>query len=350
MQLSDFEYELPPALIAQYPTPERTASRLLEVGAGGLHDRRFEDVQHLVHPGDLLVVNDTRVIKARLFAQKDSGGQAEILMERLLDSHEALCQVRVSKALRPGRTLRVGDDTLTCLGRDGQFYRLRSVRTWLELLDCHGHVPLPPYIERGDIERADIERADDAALDAERYQTVYGEVPGAVAAPTAGLHFSKALLERMVASGVQLARITLHVGAGTFQPVRGDLANHQMHEEYYSVSEEAAGQIAAARAAGGRIVAVGTTVVRTLESAAIAGRGQVLPGEATTRLFIKPGFEFQVVDALITNFHLPGSTLLMLVCAFAGYDRVIHAYEDAVSKGYRFFSYGDAMWLERSDV
>ena len=340
MQLSDFEYQLPSELIAQYPTAERAASRLLEVGKSDLVDRRFTEITQLLRPGDLLVVNDTRVIKARLYAQKDSGGQAEILLERLLDTHTALCQVRVSKALKVGRQLSVGSDVLTCRGRRGQFYLLHSERPWLAVLECHGHMPLPPYIAR----------PDEADVDEERYQTVYGNVPGAVAAPTAGLHFDETLLAAVQDAGVGLARITLHVGAGTFQPVRGDLAQHQMHEEYYAINTAAAEQIEATRAAGGRIVAVGTTVVRTLESAALCGRGTIRAGEAQTQLFISPGFKFQIIDALITNFHLPGSTLLMLVCAFAGYDRVMHAYKEAVQRGYRFFSYGDAMWLERESV
>ena len=339
MQLSDFQYELPEQLIAQYPAEQRSASRLLQLTPTGCEHGVFTDIQSLLAPGDLLVVNDTRVVKARLHASKDSGGRAEVMLERLLDEHEALCQVRVSKPLKPGgRVLKVGGHTLTCVGRQGQFYQLRCDMPFLALLEAHGHIPLPPYVER----------ADDS-VDAERYQTVYGRVPGAVAAPTAGLHFTEALLDEVRALGVQVAEVTLHVGAGTFQPVRGELDAHVMHEEWYEVSEHTARLIADTRNAGGRVVAVGTTVVRTLEAAALAGDGVVCPGAGETRLFIRPGFDFQVVDALITNFHLPGSTLLMLVSAFAGYEPVMQAYREAVQQQYRFFSYGDAMWLERAD-
>jgi len=339
MQLSDFEYDLPAKLIAQYPCEERTASRLLQLIGADMHHGVFTEVVDLINPGDLLVLNNTKVVKARLFALKDSGGQAQVLVERLLSSHEALCQVRVSKPLKPGRTLRVDDVELRCIGREGQFYRLTSTLAFDALMERHGHVPLPPYIER-----------TDEARDGERYQTVYSQVPGAVAAPTAGLHFSKSLLSRLDEKGVGVAHVTLHVGAGTFQPVRGDLDCHRMHSERYVVDEATAARVRNARAQGGRIVAVGTTVVRTLESAAIAGGGEVRAGAAETSLFIRPGFDFRVVDALITNFHLPASTLMMLVCAFAGYDKVMHAYRAAVRREYRFFSYGDAMWLEREHV
>ena len=337
MQLSDFEYDLSPGLIAQYPAPERTASRLLSVLRTGVEHGHFTDITKRLRAGDLLVVNNTRVIKARVHAVKDSGGVAEILLERLLGDHDALCQVRVSKPLKPGRVLQVDDVELVCTGRQGQFYQLRCDMPFLALLERHGHVPLPPYIER----------ADESALDDERYQTVYGQVPGAVAAPTAGLHFTEALLAELQERGVRLAEITLHVGAGTFQPVRGELDAHEMHHECYDINATAAARINETRRRGGRIVAVGTTVVRTLESATLAGDGAIRAGAGETRLFIKPGFDFQIVDALITNFHLPGSTLLMLVCAFAGYEQVMDAYRTAVAEQYRFFSYGDAMWLER---
>jgi len=338
MQLSDFHYDLPQALIAQHPVKDRAASRLLRVKAQGVEHRVFSDVLELLRPHDVLVVNNTRVIKARLFGVKDTGGSAELLLERVLNEYEALFQVRVSKPVKPGRTIRVGEHELTHVGRSGQFYQLRADMPLLELLDGHGHVPLPPYIERGD-----------AAADNERYQTVYSQVPGAVAAPTAGLHFSDALLTEIRARGVEIAEITLHVGAGTFQPVRGDIECHEMHSEVYEVNAEAVAKIGAARQADGRVVAVGTTVVRTLESVALANHGELRPCAGETRLFIKPGFEFAVVDVLITNFHLPESTLLMLVSAFAGYERVMAAYRTAVDEGYRFFSYGDAMWLERED-
>ncbi len=336
MQLSDFHYELPAALIAQHPAPERSTSRLLQVKENGVEHRVFSDVVDLLQPEDVLVVNNTRVIKARLHGTKDTGGSAELLLERVVNHQEALFQVRVSKPLKEGRAVQIGDYTLTNLGRQGQFYHLRADIPLLDLLDSYGHVPLPPYIER-----------EDDAEDDERYQTVYSQVPGAVAAPTAGLHFSDALLAEIQARGTQVAEITLHVGAGTFQPVRGDIEAHEMHSEVYAVDARALAKIEAARAAGGRVVAVGTTVVRTLESVAQAHEGKLCVCAGETQLFIKPGFEFAAVDALITNFHLPESTLLMLVSAFAGYERVMAAYQAAVAERYRFFSYGDAMWLER---
>ena len=334
MQLEDFHYDLPPAQIAQYPTPERTASRLLTVTDGPSEHGAFADIVRKFRPGDLLVLNNTKVVNARLFATKDSGGRAEILFERLLNEHEALCQVRVSKPLRDGRILRVGRVMITSKGRRGQFYQLHHEQPWLALMEEQGHVPLPPYIER-----------HDEGEDLQRYQTVYGEVPGAVAAPTAGLHFSAELLAQLQAAGVELAQITLHVGAGTFQPIRGELQNHKMHREVYRITDAAAVQINAAKAEGRRVIAIGTTVVRTLESAAQSSNAQVAAGSSETQLFIKPGFQFQIVDALVTNFHLPSSTLLMLVCAFSGYQSVMTAYREAVKCGYRFFSYGDAMWL-----
>ncbi|XOV82151.1 MAG: tRNA preQ1(34) S-adenosylmethionine ribosyltransferase-isomerase QueA [bacterium] len=342
-QLSDFEYTLPAELIAQYPRAQRTDARLLQVLPEGIVHGQFPDILNLLRSGDLLVVNNTKVIKARLFAMKDSGGQAEVLIERLLDDHRALCQVRVSKPLKTGRQLTVAGHELICESRQGQFYELTSKLPWLDLLNAHGHVPLPPYIGRYQAGHAA------AALDEDRYQTVYGAIPGAVAAPTAGLHFSEALLDAVQLQGVNIAQVTLHVGSGTFQPVRGDIASHVMHSEYYEVSDEVAQQIQTTRARGGRVVAVGTTVVRTLESSAAASGGQVSAGAGDTQLFITPGFRFQVVDALITNFHLPASTLMMLVTAFAGYDEVMHAYREAVAQRYQFFSYGDAMFLLRRD-
>lgn len=341
MQLSDFEYDLPEELIAQYPAEERTGSRLLQITKKTIAHGVFTDIVRLLVAGDLLVVNNTKVVKARLHGVKDSGGQAEILMERVLDPYSALCQVRVSKPLKVGRKITVADVTLTCVGRQGQFYRLRSEQPFLDILEQHGHIPLPPYIGR----------PDSLDFDAERYQTVYSQVPGAVAAPTAGLHFSSELIDQLTAAGIDIAQITLHVGAGTFAPVRGEIAAHEMHREFYCIDKNVAAQIASTQVRGGRIVAVGTTVVRALESAALVDEsGAVRAGAADTRLFIKPGFCFQVVDAMITNFHLPGSTLMMLVSAFAGYQEIMDAYRQAVAERYRFFSYGDAMWLERGDV
>lgn len=341
-QRDDFHYDLPEALIAQHPAPTRDGSRLLVVGDEACLDRQFTDLPTFLEPQDLLVVNDTRVLKARLNARKDSGGQAEVLLERLIDEHTALCQVRVSKPLKTGRLLDVGGERLEALGRDGQFYRLRFSSPVLGVLEAHGAVPLPPYIGRDSAEGPDAE-------DEERYQTVWSAEPGAVAAPTAGLHFTEALLDEMAARGVRRVPLTLHVGAGTFQPVRvANLAEHQMHSERYQVSAECVAAVAQTRAAGGRVVAVGTTVVRALESA--AADGELAAGGGDTALFITPGYRFNVVDALITNFHLPESTLLMLVTAFGGYDRVMAAYRHAVAARYRFFSYGDAMFLSRAEV
>jgi S-adenosylmethionine:tRNA ribosyltransferase-isomerase len=337
--LADFDYALPDELIAQEPLEERAQSRLLHLSAGGTCHRHFGDIVSLLGPDDLLVVNDTRVVKARVFAHKDSGGGAEILLERTLSMDEALCQVRVSKPLKPGRELLVGGERVTCVGREGEFYRLRFPRSVAQFLEDHGHMPLPPYIKR-----------DDEPLDESRYQTVYGERPGAVAAPTAGLHFSEDLLECLRANGTMLARVTLHVGAGTFQPVRSDdLREHKMHREWCEVPQETAEAVRRTRRSGGSVVAVGTTVVRTLESAALRNEAD-LAGSCETDLFITPDFQFKVVDKLVTNFHLPKSTLLMLVCAFGGYDRVMAAYREAVQQRYRFFSYGDAMFLERGHV
>ncbi len=337
-QRQDFHYELPESLIAQQPAPKRDGSRLLVVQGDSYQDRSFSDLPSLLQPGDLLVVNDTRVLKARLQARKDSGGRAEILLERILDEQTALCQVRVSKPLKTGRTLTVGGGQLEVTGREGQFYRLLFDAPVLDVLETEGSVPLPPYIER------DPESGPDV-LDEERYQTVWGVAPGAVAAPTAGLHFTEGLLAKLEADGVRRVPLTLHVGAGTFQPVRvEDLAQHEMHTERYHIDEACVQAAEETRAAGGRIVAVGTTAVRALESSA-AVDGRLHPGWGETALFITPGYPFKVVDALITNFHLPESTLLMLVTAFAGYEPVMAAYRHAVAARYRFFSYGDAMFL-----
>ena len=334
MHRSDFQYDLPKGLIAQAPLAERSASRLLVLEEAGAAHRAFADIVDLLRPGDVLVVNDTRVVKARLFATKDSGGRAEILVERIETDREALCQVRASKALQAGRALSVDGRAVSVVARCGQFYRLRFEEAVWTFLEAHGHVPLPPYVDR-----------PAGREDERRYQTVYADRPGAVAAPTAGLHFDEGLLRRIEEQGVRIERVTLHVGAGTFQPVRTeDLSGHVMHEERFEVPAATARAIGACR---GRVVAVGTTVVRTLESASDEA-GEVRSGPGTTALFITPGYDFKVVDALVTNFHLPESTLIMLVAAFAGYDRVMDAYREAVADEYRFFSYGDAMFCERA--
>ncbi len=339
MRLEDFHYSLPERLIAQTPPEHRGASRLLRIAAAGAEHLGFADLPALLRPGDLLVLNDTRVIKARLHGEKDSGGQAEILVERIESDVEALCQVRVSKPLKPGRTIQVGRFRLELLERRGEFYLLGFPGSVAAVLEAAGEVPLPPYIERAP-EPSDLDR----------YQTVYAREPGAVAAPTAGLHFTESMLDELAQRGVEQTRITLHVGAGTFQPVRvSELDRHRMHVERFRVPAEAARAVRACRARGGRVVAVGTTVVRALESAA-AGAGAVHAGAAETDLFITPGYRFQVVDALLTNFHLPRSTLLVLVCAFGGYRAVMDAYRAAVAAEYRFFSYGDAMFVERAGL
>lgn len=345
LTLNDFDYFLPPELIAQAPLPERSASRLLVVqpdehGVNALLDRRFADLPDLVGPDDLLVFNDTRVIHARLHGVKDSGGQVEVLIERAVGPHEALAQVRASKSPRTGSTLRLADAfDAEVLGRVGEFYHLRfpAGEDLFALLERHGKLPLPPYIQRA--------AGDD---DESRYQTVFAREPGSVAAPTAGLHFDEGVLARIAARGAKCAWLTLHVGAGTFQPVRvDDLGEHRMHRERYVIPQETVDAIAATRAAGGRVIAVGTTSMRALEAA--AQDGPLEAGSGETEIFILPGFRFQVVDALITNFHLPKSTLMMLVSAFAGMDGIRRAYAHAVAQRYRFFSYGDAMFLTRTD-
>lgn len=335
MKTSDFTFELPPELIAQHPLPQRTASRLLclDRTTGATRHRHFSDLPDLLQPGDLLVFNDTRVIPARLFGRKATGGRVEILVERLLPGDACLAQLRVSKKPATGARIELdGGGVLEVLGRDGPFYRLRAVSAPLpDLLERDGHMPLPPYIER-----------EDAAQDRERYQTVYARNPGAVAAPTAGLHFDDTLLDRLDARGIRRAHVTLHVGAGTFQPVRtARIEDHEMHAEHIEVSQAVVDAVVATRARGGRVIAVGTTSVRSLESAAAGGTLQPFSGDS--RIFIYPGFEFRAIDAMITNFHLPESTLLMLVSAFAGRDAVLAAYAEAVRERYRFFSYGDAM-------
>ncbi|MBN8441419.1 MAG: tRNA preQ1(34) S-adenosylmethionine ribosyltransferase-isomerase QueA [Thauera sp.] len=340
LTLNDFDYPLPPELIAQAPLPERSASRLLAVDDGHLQDCRFTDLPEFIRPGDLLVFNDTRVIHARLHGVKESGGQVEVLIERAIGPHEALAQVRASKPPRAGSRLRLADAfDVTVLGRAGEFYHLRfpDHEDLHGLLERHGKLPLPPYIQR---------TAGDE--DESRYQTVFAREPGSVAAPTAGLHFDEVLLERIAARGARCAWLTLHVGAGTFQPVRvDDLGEHRMHRERYVIPQETADAIATTRAAGGRVIAIGTTSLRALEAAAQDGPLQAGSGE--TEIFILPGFRFQVADALVTNFHLPKSTLLMLVSAFAGMEVMRRAYAHAVAQRYRFFSYGDAMFLTRKN-
>ena len=337
--LADFDFELPPELIAQHPAAERSASRLLD-GRGCLPaDRVFRDLPELLRAGDLLVFNDTRVIKARLFGEKSSGGAVQALVERVLPGNEVLAHLRASKSPKAGSVVRFAEafdaEVLGRAGPDEALFHLRFPDDPFLLLQAHGHVPLPPYITH-----------DDAPEDEARYQTVFAERPGAVAAPTAALHFDAALLQALQERGVGRAAVTLHVGAGTFQPVRAEnLADHRMHAEWFEVNAATVQAIAATRAAGGRIVSLGTTTLRALESA--ARDGTLRAGAAETDIFITPGFEFKVVDQLVTNFHLPRSTLLMLVSAFAGHEQVRALYRHAVEARYRFFSYGDAMLLER---
>lgn len=338
MKRTDFHYNLPPELIAQTPLAERSASRLLCIDkqSGALDDRVFSDLPGLLQKGDLLVFNNTRVIPARLFGKKSSGGKIEILVERLLSEYECLAQIRASKSPKSGRILMLEDGSeLRVMGREGSFFHLKSVHGGLlQRIEKLGHMPLPPYIAREDTER-----------DRRRYQTVFAEIPGAVAAPTAGLHFDELLLEKLKEAGIESTTVTLHVGAGTFQPVRVDnIEDHHMHAEWLEVSQSTCDAIAATKARGGRVVAVGTTAVRSLETAAQGGQLQAFSGDS--RIFIYPGYEFKVVDALITNFHLPESTLLMLISAFAGYEHTMAAYDHAVKQAYRFFSYGDAMLLQ----
>jgi len=338
MKKADFHYDLPPELIAQAPLPERSASRMLLVpqAPAALVDRHVRDLPELLQPGDLLVFNDTRVIPARLFGQKATGGRVEILIERLLSASEARAQIGVSKPPKPGARIALdAGGEAEVLARDGEFYHLRfhvddGLESWLLKA---GRLPLPPYIQRAP-----------GADDAERYQTVFAKQVGAVAAPTAGLHFDEALLQALAARGVEVGHITLHVGAGTFQPVRAaDVREHRMHSEWLNVGAELVERIRRTRAAGGRVIAVGTTVVRALETAMQGG--ELRPFAGDTQIFIFPGYRIRSVDALLTNFHLPESTLLMMVSAFAGRERIFEAYAHAVRERYRFFSYGDAMLL-----
>ncbi|GAB1263458.1 tRNA preQ1(34) S-adenosylmethionine ribosyltransferase-isomerase QueA [Aurantivibrio infirmus] len=340
MKREDFFYELPEDLIASAPAAERSGSRLLvlEGASGALEHRQFPDLIDLVEAGDLMVFNDTRVIPARLKAHKASGGKVEILIERVLDSHKVLAQVRASKSPKISSEIILADGTaLTVTGRDDEFFILEfpSHCKALDILESIGQIPLPPYIVR-----------DPGEEDLDRYQTVYGEKKGAVAAPTAGLHFDKTFLEALQKKGVEFAFVTLHVGAGTFKPVRSDnIREHVMHSEVMELSESVCEKVKATKRAGKRVIAVGTTSVRCLETAASAD--QIEPYQGDTNIFIFPSYEFKVVDALVTNFHLPESTLIMLVSAFAGYDNTMNAYKQAVEEKYRFFSYGDAMFITK---
>ncbi|MGY4534184.1 S-adenosylmethionine:tRNA ribosyltransferase-isomerase [Pseudomonas sp. TE3786] len=339
MRVADFNFELPDALIARHPLAQRQGSRLLSLDGptGALAHRQFADLLEYLRPGDLMVFNNTRVIPARLFGQKASGGKLEVLVERVLDNRRVLAHVRSSKSPKPGSTILLdGGAEATMLARHDALFELGFNEDVLPLLERVGHMPLPPYIDR----------PDDSA-DRERYQTVYAERAGAVAAPTAGLHFDQPLLEAIRGMGVETAFVTLHVGAGTFQPVRVEkIEDHHMHNEWLEVTQDVVDAVAACRARGGRVIAVGTTSVRSLESA--ARDGQLKPFSGDTDIFIYPGRPFHVVDALVTNFHLPESTLLMLVSAFAGYPQTMAAYATAIAEGYRFFSYGDAMFITRN--
>ncbi|EHU5197473.1 tRNA preQ1(34) S-adenosylmethionine ribosyltransferase-isomerase QueA [Vibrio vulnificus] len=347
MQVSDFHFDLPDELIARYPQSERTASRLLQLNGntGAVKDGSFKDVLELVQAGDLVVFNNTRVIPARMFGRKESGGKLEVLVERMLDEKRFLAHVRSSKSPKPGTLVFLGEEdqySAEMVARQDALFELhlKADKPILEVLEDIGHMPLPPYIDRPD---------EDA--DKERYQTVYNQKPGAVAAPTAGLHFDNQLLEQIKAKGAEFAYVTLHVGAGTFQPVKVDnILEHHMHSEYAEVSQEVVDAIKTTKARGGRVIAVGTTSVRSLESAAqesLKNGTELMPFFGDTEIFIFPGYQYQLVDCLITNFHLPESTLIMLVSAFAGYDHTMNAYQHAVTNQYRFFSYGDAMFIEK---
>lgn len=339
MKRADFHYELPERLIARYPMPERTGSRLLclDRQTGALQDQRFTDLSQWFKAGDLLVFNNTRVIPARIFGQKETGGKVEVLVERITGPDTCLAHVRASKSPKPGSKILVaGAGYLLMEGRSGDLFQLKSEQgNLLDWLQQVGHMPLPPYIDR-----------EDERLDQDRYQTVYATHPGAVAAPTAGLHFDDALLAQLANADVESAYVTLHVGAGTFQPVRADdIRDHVMHSEWLQVGQDTADKIRQVKACGGRVIAVGTTSVRSLETAASCNEGEIGPYEGETDIFIYPGYRFRVVDGLVTNFHLPESTLIMLVSAFAGQPAVLNAYQHAVAQEYRFFSYGDAMLI-----
>ena len=338
--LSDFDFDLPLDRIAQFPLADRASSRLLHVMPDALKDYHFRDIVDLLRPDDLLVMNNTKVIKARLLGKKETGGVVELLMERITGEFSAIAMARASKSPKAGTRLIFEADgrmeTVTVTGREGEFFALQFEHPVLEVLDHFGKVPLPPYIEHA------ADKNDES-----RYQTVYAQTPGAVAAPTAGLHFTDEVIDALHAKGIQTVFVTLHVGAGTFQPVRVEkLSEHVMHSEWYTISEETAEAVNRAKREGRRVVSVGTTSLRALESAAVE-KGRIQSGARDTRLFIKPGYEFKIIDALITNFHLPKSTLLMLVSALAGKERIDSAYQYAIREHYRFFSYGDAMLLEK---
>ncbi|MDN3650585.1 tRNA preQ1(34) S-adenosylmethionine ribosyltransferase-isomerase QueA [Reinekea marina] len=341
MQVSDFDFDLPDAQIARHPTPNRTGSRLLHLDGptGDIQHLNFPDIESLVNPGDLLVFNNTRVIPARLFGQKVSGGKVEVLVERMTSDHEAVAHIRCNKSPKAGTVLQMeGDIKLEVTGREENLFCIRCSNSepLVDLLELHGHMPLPPYLERED---------DDT--DRERYQTVYAQQKGAVAAPTAGLHFDDEILANLKAKGVNTAFVTLHVGAGTFAPVKADkLEDHTMHAEWIDVPEHVVEEIKKTKAKGGRVIAVGTTSVRSLESA--SQNGDIEPFTGDTRIFIYPGYEYKTVDAMLTNFHLPKSTLIMLVSAFAGTKHVMDAYQSAITNNYRFFSYGDAMFVTKN--
>ena len=339
LKKSSFYFDLPSELIAKRPLNERSSSRLLilDENARCLH-RHFSDLGDFLKPGDLLVFNNTKVVPARLFGKKSTGGAVEILVERMLDDHRVRAQVRASKSPKAGSEIVLENgEVVEVEGREGDMFLLCAKTPWLELMESVGHMPLPPYIDR-----------DDDQTDRARYQTVYAQTPGAVAAPTAGLHFDDALLSELRQKGVETAEVTLHVGAGTYQPVRvEDINDHVMHSEWLSVSDEVVQKVRATKANGGKVIAVGTTSVRSLETAALKA-GEIQPFSGDTDIFLYPGKEFHVVDMLITNFHLPESTLLMLVSAFSGYTEILSAYREAVDKNYRFFSYGDAMLLTRN--
>jgi S-adenosylmethionine:tRNA ribosyltransferase-isomerase len=342
MKITDFDFELPEHLIAKYPAQSRTASRMLRLNGntGDIVDGHFTDILELLEPGDLLIFNNTRVIPARLFGQKASGGKVEVMLERVLSDNTALAHVRASKSPKAGSVLEMeGGLQIEVLGRQDALFHIsfKGAENVFDLLEKHGHMPLPPYIDRPDEES-----------DKERYQTVYNQKPGAVAAPTAGLHFDQAILDKLAEKGVHSAFVTLHVGAGTFQPVRVEnIEDHHMHAEYAEVGEDVVAKILETKAAGKRVIAVGTTSVRSVESAAHQSESQLIaPFLSDTSIFIYPGFNFKVIDAMVTNFHLPQSTLMMLISAFAGRDEVMKAYATAIDKEYRFFSYGDAMFIE----
>ena len=341
MRIDDFDFQLPDSLIAKHPLSERSSSRLLCLASSGdIAHRHFSDLVDYLNPGDLLVFNNTRVIPARLFGNKETGGKLEILIERMIDEHSALAHIRSSKSPRPDSFILVEGYRFKVTGREESLFQIQVVdgHSLSDVLESVGHMPLPPYIDRADTEE-----------DKERYQTVFNKVPGAVAAPTAGLHFDQPLLDKLFRKGVEFSYVTLHVGAGTFQPVRvSQIKDHQMHKEFLQVDEDCCVKIRETKARGGRVVAIGTTAVRSLET---AGRdGQITPFSGDTQIFIYPGYRFNVVDAMVTNFHLPKSTLLMLVSAFAGRDNILNAYHKAIENKYRFFSYGDAMFLQGPQV